>query len=829
MVKEKFNIRPRSKVHRSSGAKDALQDENALRLKLKPKPKPKPRLRSTAIQCILVVPLPSDLLKDLMRSLLCVLLSFLLVSAACFAGEIRGKVTNALGGEALGRVEVSVLGTKFNSVTSDTGEFTILDLPAGNYSLRFNAVGYRLLKLPFSLNHAGDIKEFSVTMVPDNFHRSDRVEVRGDLFQVSDSPATTEMNLTSSEIRETSTVFADDPFRAVQTLPGVSAEGNNEFFAEFSVMGAAFPNVGVYIDDVLVLNPFHEIGDFSEGASLGVLTSEVVEEMKLLPVAFPERYADADGAAVDIHTRDGSRSAPMFRLSAGIAASEILGEGWFSSSRKGSWLASARKSYINYLVHGRIQDAADVGFEDANLKLSYDLTSRQNANLFVTDGHTNMAMSDPAALENIQYANGKSDFTLARAGWRWALRPQLLLDARGAYIREPDELFNNMNVLLTKTDHREWIGGAGVSWAWGKDHVLQAGISERSMRDSEYQLGTDDTGLLQPFSYAGNGLRQSAFVEQASGLLHGRVHVLGSLRWDRFQEYLPQQFSPQISVALRATHSTDLQLATGKYSQYSNFSFGPSPGECLAQGALPNKSEHYSAAIEQRFGENTRIRLQGFARRGFYALGAARAGQLDYAACPVLQPLPGGTYKRDYARGAQLILQRRSANRLSGWIGYTLLAARQRQYEVASPYPPFSLFFDSGSYYSTLEDQRHSLNLFATYRLRPTLNLSGKLLYGSGYPIPSGSFVQVGNAQFIASGINGTRLGAYLRVDVRADKDWPFQRWKLTLYGEVLNLTNHYNGRFAYESGIDPNTGKVLVKTLQGLPITPTVGLAAQF
>ena len=94
-------------------------------------------------------------------------------------------------------------------------------------------------------------------MVPDNFHHADKVDVRGDLFQVSDSPAITEMNLTSSEIRQTSTVFADDPFRAVQTLPGVSAEGNNEFFAEFSVMGAPFADVAVYIDDVVVLNPFH--------------------------------------------------------------------------------------------------------------------------------------------------------------------------------------------------------------------------------------------------------------------------------------------------------------------------------------------------------------------------------------------------------------------------------------------------------------------------------------------------------------------------------------------------------------------------------------------
>jgi hypothetical protein len=89
--------------------------------------------------------------------------------------------------------------------------------------------------------------------------------------------------------------------------------------------------------------------------------------------------------------------------------------------------------------------------------------------------------------------------------------------------------------------------------------------------------------------------------------------------------------------------------------------------------------------------------------------------------------------------------------------------------------------------------------------------------------------VQLGNGQFVATGINKERLGAYARLDLRADKDWAFQKWKLTLYGEVLNVTNHYNGRFAYESGIDPATGRALVKTLQGLPITPTAGLVFQF
>ena len=769
--------------------------------------------------------LPSGFLKERMRAGLYVLLLFFL-SLASPAAEIRGKVTNAVGGEALGRVEVSVLGTKLRTITTASGEFTITGLPVGSYILRLDAVGYRLVTIPYSLGAISDIREFSITMVPDNFHHADQVEVRGDLFQVSDSPATAEMNLTSSEIRGTSTVLADDPFRSVQTLPGVSAEGNNEFFAEFSVMGAAFSNVGVYIDDVVVLNPFHEIGNFSEGASLGVLTSEVVEEMKLLPAAFPERYADADGAALDIHTRDGSRRAPLFRISAGIAATEILGEGWFSSSRKGSWLASARKSYINYLVHGRTADAADVGFEDADVKLSYDLTPRQNLNLFATDGHTNMSMNDQSALSSAQYASGKSDFTLLRAGWRWAPGPQLLIDTRAAYIREPDQLFNNRNDLLTKTDHREWVGAGSLSWAWAPDQVLEAGISERRIRDSEYQVSVTETALL-PYSYFGNGLRQNAYAQQASSLLHGRITALGSLRWERFQQYLPQRFSPQISFSLRAAHATQVQFGVGRYAQYSNSALGPPPGVCLLFAPLPAKSEHYRAAVEQRFGENTRVRLEAFQRKNFVVIGETPPGQLTSDSCPVLQAALGATYQRDYSHGVQLILQRRSANRLFGWVGYTLLKAQARQYSVSIPGIQFSAAGDF--YYSTLEDQRHTLNAFGSYRLSPTLNLSGKFMFGSGYPIPSGTYVQLGNGQFIATGINTARLGAYQRLDIRADKDWAFQQWKLTLYGEVLNLTNHYNGRFAYESGIDPKTGKVLVKTLEGLPITPTVGIVAQF
>ena len=172
-------------------------------------------------------------------------------------------------------------------------------------------------------------------------------------------------------------------------------------------------------------------------------------------------------------------------------------------------------------------------------------------------------------------------------------------------------------------------------------------------------------------------------------------------------------------------------------------------------------------------------------------------------------------------------MQRRSANRLSGWLGYTLTSARERQYAISVPGFPIPLFANT-PYTSTLEDQRNALNVFGTYRLKPTVNLSGKFLYGSGFPVPSGFFEQIGG-NVVPFGVSAAHPIPYLRLDFRVDKCWAFQRWKMTLYGEGLNLTNHDNPRSISLGVVDPKTGRAIVQSEQGLPITPTAGLVFEF
>ncbi|HYU47153.1 MAG TPA: TonB-dependent receptor, partial [Terriglobales bacterium] len=659
---------------------------------------------------------------DRLAAFILLLSSIFFSSIFLHAAEIRGKVVSVTGGEPLARVQVAVLETQREAVTTNDGSFVIQGLAPGHYTLRLNAVGYRLVTVDFSLTVDEATKEFEVTLVPDNFRRTEKVEVNGDLFQGPDSPAVNEINLTSSEIRETSTVLADDPFRAVQALPGVSASGNNDFFAQFSVMGTPFDDLSTYIDGILVPQPFHgttSVNVTTEAATLSLLTSETMEDIRLLPVAYPQKYGDAVGAALDIQTREGSRTPPIFRISVGLADTELLGEGELGKGRKGSWLALARKSYLGYLLRSRLNETfTDVSFYDADLKLVYDLKPNQTVTFYGLGGHTLADLvRPPHELEPGQFKSGTDDLILLRGSWRWTINPHLLVDTRSAYLATPATTRDVNNTVISDTHYHEWIEGGSLVSAWRKDQVLEGGWTTRYVRRAE-----SGTPLV--------GWRNNGYLQQTSSFLGNRLHLVGSVRFDTASQFAIHPVSPQLSAALQVTRSTAVQFGIGRYNQFAfpafpGFTVGP---VCLPAEEVLQTANHFSAGVEHRIGESARVRAIFFDRQN--QSQATRSG-----GCPLFPPLNFQNVGQNYSRGVEFVVHSRSANRLSGWIGYTYVFARQNQFfSINLLSPPFL-----SPYFPTLEDQHHSLNVFASYRLTPSINLSGKFLYGSGFPVPSGT------------------------------------------------------------------------------------------
>ena len=74
---------------------------------------------------------------------------------------------------------------------------------------------------------------------------------------------------------------------------------------------------------------------------------------------------------------------------------------------------------------------------------------------------------------------------------------------------------------------------------------------------------------------------------------------------------------------------------------------------------------------------------------------------------------------------------------------------------------------------------------------------------------------------------NRLRAPAYSRFDVRANKAFNFDRWKLTLYGEVLNVLGRENVRYTTQTDTVNHTVSFDRDTM--FPRLPIAGIRVEF
>jgi len=75
---------------------------------------------------------------------------------------------------------------------------------------------------------------------------------------------------------------------------------------------------------------------------------------------------------------------------------------------------------------------------------------------------------------------------------------------------------------------------------------------------------------------------------------------------------------------------------------------------------------------------------------------------------------------------------------------------------------------------------------------------------------------------------NTLRPDAYGRLDLRVNKAWLFRGWKLTLFGEVINVFDHENLRYDV-NGLALPVGRVFFSSDSLFPLLPAVGVVVDF
>jgi hypothetical protein len=394
-------------------------------------------------------------------------------------GSLRGVVRDARTGEPLARVAAQLAGESRQTLTGDDGSFDFGAVAAGEHVVNVATVGYRLSQTKTAVGD-GERIELDVTLTPDVMARRDRVEVRSDAFDLTRDGGPTAFAIDGGEAKHLATVLADDPLRAAQSLPGVSS--NDDFDSRFSVHGAPYSRVGLYLDGILLHMPFHTVQGEGPTGSMTVFQADVVDQMSLETEGYGPRFEDRTAGALDVRTRDGSGSQRSVRVTAGAADAGALAEG--PLGRRGSWLAGVRKSYLQYLVkQSGDEPTLAFGFVDSQAQATWGLGAGSTLRVKLVDGTSDFDRSewrDRLAL-NTSMRNAYR-FTVANVGWEWAPGGGFVMSTHGAYLRERYDDTNRDTRALSEGFYGEWVAKTDVAWSWARPATLAFGAEARRVR-----------------------------------------------------------------------------------------------------------------------------------------------------------------------------------------------------------------------------------------------------------------------------------------------------------------------------------------------------------
>ncbi len=729
---------------------------------------------------------------------------------------LNGRVVDARTGEPMAKVKVIANGSDQSATTDDKGTFTIENVPVGPVDLYITTVSYGLVKKTIVLKE-GENSEALIALNDDAATLTEKVSVAIDPYEGTETNAASEQMLNKRELQALSSVLLGDPIRAAQALPGATT--GDDFRSEFAVRGAGFDRVGLYIDGVLTDNFVHTVsGGYLDTGSLSVINADTVSTLSLFGGAFPSKYGDRTASILEVTTRDGNRLKPAGRVAASLSGLSGVVDGPFAKGR-GSYLFAARKSYIGYLIR-RINDKNHftnnppiLNFADFQGKSLYDLTKRNQIGFSIIYGELQFDQNrdrDLLFINTVARANTRS--LLINGHWSYTPNPEVFWQTRVFGVRTNFRNDNRDNAILDRGRRTQYGVRSDVSFQARPSHRLEAGMYVRSLGvDSLSQRFFSSGDLFNSLSFNHRGTEQAYYAQDTWSSESVGMSLTGGARLEHSGLTHQTLLSPRAAFGWSVNKQWKIRAAAGRYYQF------PDIDQMFGRFGSPDlraeRATHYNASVERLFGDRMRVLAEVYDREDanlFFSLSEGRlfGNEVGFIQFPFHNGLRG------HARGVELTLQRRSANKLAGWVSYAY--SRTQLTDKAT-----GLRFVSDT------DQRHTVNTYASYRFTDTWNLSGEWRYGSGQPIP-GFYRQVGSGYFLANERNLTRVPDYSRVDVRLSKAFLFNRWKLTVTGELINALNRNNVRFEGFDGFDGD-GRVFGQLTRLLPILPSAGVVIEF
>ncbi|HXI23455.1 MAG TPA: TonB-dependent receptor, partial [Pyrinomonadaceae bacterium] len=469
------------------------------------------------------------------------------------AARLSGRVVDARTGEPIGKVKVIVSGTDKETTTDDKGAFAFDGLAAGKIDLYITTVTFGLVKTTITLK-AGDNSDVQIALNEDAAALTEKVTVTAAPFESTDSPIN-QQSLNKRELQQLSSVLLNDPIRAAQALPGVSA--NDDYRSDFSVRGASFDRVGLYLDGVLTENFLHTVaGGYPDTGSVSVINADTVDSVSLIAGSFPSSYGDRTAGILDIRTREGNRVKPAGRFQASLVGISGVVDGPIANKR-GSYLFAARKSFVGYLVR-RFNDQFHytnnppvINVADFQGKTIYDLSKQNQIGVSVIFGDFVFDRNRDRNLLGInEVFRGTSRNLMVNGHWNFTPDSRLFWQTRFFVLHTSYKNTNQSdNVLLDET-RTQYGGRSDISYQSGRNRI-EGGLYARRLKVDSIAKEYDFFGTFgfDTSNFNRRGAEEGFYVQNTFNDEHRRVMLQGGFRVEHSSTTGETKFSPRGSFA----------------------------------------------------------------------------------------------------------------------------------------------------------------------------------------------------------------------------------------------------------------------------------------
>lgn len=780
-----------------------------------------------------------------------ILLIFVTVSLnAGTTGKLSGKITDASTDEPLFGANIIFLGTNLGAATDFDGNYVILNIRPGIYSVKISSIGYKSTIVDNVQIVVDRTTNISLSLEATSVQLED-VVVRAEAKMIQKDLTSSIAVMTRDEIEE---LPVSDFSQLLQLQAGVVGSGKN-----LHVRGGRSNEVAYLIDGMYVQDPLL-------GGLATALSNDAIQEMSLLSGTFNAEYGNSLSGVVNIVTREGGDKitgrVEMRTSEFGLTDYSDFHEMRINGNISGPLFTNDLKFFValendrngNYLPFGYDKSQSFFGkLSYAGIKgLKFTLSNRGSKSSRQNYSHSYRYIPE-------QYLRSRSDSYQTTLAITHSVANNLFYDLRFSYFNqgyysgidkdtsqynsESDRQYftdiGNGFEFFSRSDPPSLTDSRTVTaevkgdvvWQIDKTNEVKAGFQYKKhwlkywniydpKRDYPY-VNNYNTSPFEASGYIQDKI-EFPFLVINLGLRFDYVNANVIFRNNPLDpnslvEVKPRyQISPRVGIAHPISENTKLHFSYGHFFQNPDYQyfFENSQYDLHVREPLmgqPNldamRTISYEVGVSHQFSERVAMHVTAY-----YKDETGKIGTRYYF------PYVDGRYigytlyvNEDYTntKGFEINVDARSSKYFSGGLTYTFSVVKGSASSETEQYPGTS---ESTLLYYLDWDKTHVVNASGTFsipedegpeilgeKIFENMDFSVILKASSGYPYTPGGR----DIGFVIS--NSLRMPSVYTIDLEFGKEFKlFSNYNTRIFCEVLNLTNHRNILYVYPDTGDP-------------------------